>query len=474
MRYSKRLAAAALAACAAVRAVNSSACGDGQIDVVIGGERTCIARESLEDPRIMGEVDWALPDDASSEPEPASAPAPRVSSALARRAVASLRDGDVGRARRDAGEAVQRNREDAVANSVLQLTQDRDLPTARRPAAEATAFVLPLGEIVRAAQFSSGADLRDAAARSDHAVALRPSHRAPLASATSAETPPALLRLEARNLLALASKFGREGRDLQQAIEIATHALERHPQYPDAYNRRSSFYAMQGRHELALADADASLKLLPEGNQPAHDMRAHALVKLGRPEEAAAAARAALRVNPQDAYAYLCLARAAELLGRFERMLREFKAAARLDPRFYPEYEAAARARGLAPEPLSELAADPAQAHAVGRGTVRDAFRRAPEALAWACAGAVAFLVLAALAGMAFGVRTREEDGVRPYLAAAGISALLLAAGALGFHRRWSQGTEQVSSWWRSPSSHKIVRHPPPRHGPSPLPEPAP
>ncbi|MBI3550395.1 MAG: tetratricopeptide repeat protein [Elusimicrobia bacterium] len=249
----------------------------------------------------------------------------------------------------------------------------------------------------------------------------------------------------ARNLLRQAVMAGAGGKDLAKAVTLAGQALDSNPNYPDALNQRAAFYSMQGRWDKALADTQSSLKILSKNNQPALDLRAFSLAKLGRAEEAAAAAKTALASDPRDAYAYFSLALAEELLGRFEKMLRDLKAAVRINPKLYAEYRAAAEAHGLAVEPLETIlrtpGSDPASQPAAAAAGILALLLAAAVGIAWRRWGGELSAELA-----------HSDAAVRRYLWAGALSAAFLAAGAAAFHRRWTAADADVSMWWRAPS----------------------
>ncbi|MBI3550396.1 MAG: hypothetical protein HY078_15255 [Elusimicrobia bacterium] len=257
-------------------------------------------------------------------------------------------------------------------------------------------------------------------------------------------------------LLKQAAHLARSRMDLDKALAMATRAVDMFP-HADAYNQRASIHMMRGGYPDALADVDRSLKDDP-GGQYAMSLRAYLLAKSGKPLDAVAAADEALARDPRDAYAYLARAIAEGMLGRVRQMERDLKAAVKINPPLYGEYEKAARAHGLPVQPLEMIT----NADAFGTGRARHAATRS-DSVAWFSAGAGAFVMLAlalTAAWRRWGLDALSElaaaGAMTRRLAWAGAAAAaILVVGAVVFQRRWSASGADITKWWRAPTSHR-------------------
>ena len=88
-----------------------------------------------------------------------------------------------------------------------------------------------------------------------------------------------------------------EAGDIKGAVQSFTRAIQLMSDFSPAYVARGTAYLAQGRHRLALADADAALKLDPT-SATAHVLRAETLRLLGRALPALEAFDRALILKP--------------------------------------------------------------------------------------------------------------------------------------------------------------------------------
>ena len=104
---------------------------------------------------------------------------------------------------------------------------------------------------------------------------------------------------EAQRLFELGEKAFNQSR-LDEAMRFMEGAARLDPEYWDAHAKLSYWYYFQGDFESSLRHMDASLRIDPSSEE-LQSNKAVALLDLGRPAEAEAAGRAALRLDPSSA-----------------------------------------------------------------------------------------------------------------------------------------------------------------------------
>lgn len=129
-------------------------------------------------------------------------------------------------------------------------------------------------------------------------------------------------------------RFLRERR-FDSALGCAEKLVETRPARVEGYELRAEALLRTGRLEEALGDLDRALALAPSGSERLrlHDARGELLRRLGRLAEAEAEAGRRIALAPRDAGGYLARAEARRGLGRFAAAERDLGRAAALDPR---------------------------------------------------------------------------------------------------------------------------------------------
>ncbi len=235
---------------------------------------------------------------------------PKTYTALARTAFAA---GRLEKAHEAARGALEKNPSPElrrVAQSYFELSKDR-------LSSGGSALKTPKGKSVSdPSGIPIGSDFGDAADR-----ALDPRSRRSHA-----------LMKEARRALTIGSE--------EDAVALATRALELNPDNARALNLRSAAFQRLGRHQEALDDAESVVALVP-GNGTGLLSRALSKAELGRFDEALEDARAVLAVNPQSIPALRIAAFAQAGLGSREGMLETLKEGAALNPTLAHIYQRA-------------------------------------------------------------------------------------------------------------------------------------
>jgi tetratricopeptide (TPR) repeat protein len=127
------------------------------------------------------------------------------------------------------------------------------------------------------------------------------------------------------------------------AIRCFNRAIAVRPRFADAYLERARvLYAVRENFRDALTDVGCALRFArrdPKLRSEAHRLRGHILDALERSTEAAAAYRAAIRLNPRDAQAHEALGDVLLARGEPERAIRQFDKALGLLKTRLPEDE---------------------------------------------------------------------------------------------------------------------------------------
>ncbi len=155
-------------------------------------------------------------------------------------------------------------------------------------------------------------------------------------------------------------------RDYRGALSETDKALAQDAGDALALYYRSAAHNLLGDYAAAVQDATKGLLVRPD-DAPLLDARSWAFDRLGRLDDAVADAHRALEADPADGYALANRAYADEQRRDFAAMLEDYRAAARLDPRFTDDYAAAARRHGLATGDAPDGAAPPPAAPSRGR-----------------------------------------------------------------------------------------------------------
>ena len=92
--------------------------------------------------------------------------------------------------------------------------------------------------------------------------------------------------------------------DYLGSIDALDRLVEYCPEYAEGYNQRAFTYFLWGRHELALADLERTLEIIPD-HIGALSGKGLTLIELGRNEEAQDALKAAVALHPWLAERFL-------------------------------------------------------------------------------------------------------------------------------------------------------------------------
>ncbi len=133
-----------------------------------------------------------------------------------------------------------------------------------------------------------------------------------------------------------------------QALETWQACLKLDPEYIHAYVGMASAAAARAEHEQAAELAQQAIELDPLSFQ-AREIRADALLQLGRPEEVPAVFEEFLAADPRSRGFYL-LGQAYSQLKQFDKAQKQYEAAIRI----YPDYTEAYNGLAIAYERLGE------------------------------------------------------------------------------------------------------------------------
>ena len=118
---------------------------------------------------------------------------------------------------------------------------------------------------------------------------------------------------------------------LPQAVAAVEEALRLDPHQADYYARLAGLQINQRKWAEALATAEQGLGIDPE-HSACTNLKAVALVKLGRKDQAGRAVEAALERNPEDAYSHANMGWTLIEQGNHAAALEHFREALRLEP----------------------------------------------------------------------------------------------------------------------------------------------
>jgi len=135
-------------------------------------------------------------------------------------------------------------------------------------------------------------------------------------------------------------------KDYWGAIAEADRALAQDPGNARALYYRAAAHNLLGQYPGAIEDATKGLIAKPT-DVNLLDARSWAFDRMGLLDDAVADAHHALELDPRDAYALVNRAYADEQRRDYAAMLEDYRAAARLEPQFEPDYLDAARRHGL-------------------------------------------------------------------------------------------------------------------------------
>jgi len=152
---------------------------------------------------------------------------------------------------------------------------------------------------------------------------------------------PAKEHLSIKKVQAAQAKLAK--RDFMGAATDADAAIRLAPRNIKAYNLKATALNRLGRFEEAEAASQRSLELISEGNPAAYDNLAWAQLNLGKYQEAILSVDSAVRMNPNDAQAFAIRAYASEQLKDERSKLAAIERAAALAPSVFGAHLKAAR-----------------------------------------------------------------------------------------------------------------------------------
>ncbi len=116
------------------------------------------------------------------------------------------------------------------------------------------------------------------------------------------------------------------------AIRACTEAIAQNPRDAVSYINRAYEYLQKADHTRSFADYTRAIEIDP-ARWDAHQGRAWALLKSGRPAQGLADAEAALKLKADAAQALDTRAHILEALGRREEAIADFRRALAIEPR---------------------------------------------------------------------------------------------------------------------------------------------
>ncbi|MDL1971333.1 MAG: tetratricopeptide repeat protein [Candidatus Desulfofervidaceae bacterium] len=122
-------------------------------------------------------------------------------------------------------------------------------------------------------------------------------------------------------------------KSLEKRLNYINKALEIHPYFVSALNKRAHIYDELGKYKKALEDYNKAIKLAP-WRASLYTSRSFALLMLGRYKEALKDLGIALSLNPEDKIAYNNRADVLKRLGNYEKAIENIKKALEIDSKF--------------------------------------------------------------------------------------------------------------------------------------------
>lgn len=115
-------------------------------------------------------------------------------------------------------------------------------------------------------------------------------------------------------------------------IDYLTNAINKKPDYADAYESRAAAYSLTGKYELAIEDYSKSLNLKPKNKL--YKKRAEAYSSIGRYENAIEDYNLIISLDPENAYShYRTRGEAYIEIGEYNRALEDFNQCFKLKPK---------------------------------------------------------------------------------------------------------------------------------------------
>ena len=132
--------------------------------------------------------------------------------------------------------------------------------------------------------------------------------------------------------------WGQDRRSVEEASELAKKAIALDASLSEAHGLLGEVYLWKNQHEQAIAELGEAISLDPN-NADGLARLANILTWAGRPEEALGLIKKAMRFNPVYPVYYLWdLGHAYFMMERYEEAIAAFKRALSLNPNFHPAH----------------------------------------------------------------------------------------------------------------------------------------
>ncbi|MEM7725956.1 MAG: tetratricopeptide repeat protein [Cyanobacteria bacterium P01_A01_bin.45] len=123
----------------------------------------------------------------------------------------------------------------------------------------------------------------------------------------------------------------------QGAVNKFTQAIEKYPEYSQAYNRRADAFYNIGNYDKALEDSTTAIRLNPEDANAYYD-RGFSLYTIGEYNGALIDYRKAIKINSENASAYYGRGLARSMIKEKDKAIEDFTKAISLNPQYGAAY----------------------------------------------------------------------------------------------------------------------------------------